>query len=73
MLDLWHKMPERRGWMKEFIPFPEYRVKSREVEWWLGPLSQRVEVGVSPVIKIAAIIFIYMFIFMVVPLAFINR
>ena len=59
--------------MKEFIPFPEYRVKSREVEWWLGPVSRRVEAGISPVIKIAAIIFIYMFIFMVVPLAFINR
>ncbi len=59
--------------MKEFIPFPEYRIKSREVEWWLGPVSRRVEGGISPVVKIAAIIFIYMFIFMVVPLAFINR
>ena len=23
--------------MKEFIPFPEYHLKSKEEEWWLGP------------------------------------
>ena len=59
--------------MKEFIPFPEYRVKSREVEWWLGPVSRRNEGKVSALAKLTAIIFIYMLVFMVMPLVFINR
>jgi len=59
--------------MKEFIPFPEYRLKSKEEEWWLGPDARRNEGKVSALAKLTAIIFIYMFIFMVMPLAFINR
>ena len=59
--------------MKEFIPFPECRVKSREEEWWLGPVSRKIECKVSVLAKLTTIIFIYMLIFMVMPLAFINR